>query len=126
MINKSSKAAVREAKTDKDVYIKRSVPRTKRQNVEQLLQKENRQTSKKTGYPKLIGVLQLFFGALVGVSTPNQAEKNAYCREVFKWGHSMGSFVRVWKIIIRIDEPGLLKLRPGSLLNSNRFQLFKF
>ena len=60
------------------------------------------------GYPKLIGVLQLFFGALVGVSTPNQAEKNAYFSEVFKWGHSMGSFVRVWKII-RIDEPGLLK-----------------
>ena len=55
-----------------------------------------------------------------------QAEKNAYFSEVFKWGHSMGSFVRVWKIIIRIDEPGLLKLRPGSLLNSNRFQLFKF
>ena len=65
----------------------------------------------KEGYPKLIGVLQLCFGALVGVSTPNQAEKNAHFSEVFKWGHSMGSFVRVWKIIIRIriDEPGLLK-----------------
>ena len=108
MINKSSKAAVREAKTDKDVYIKRSVPRTKRQNVEQLLQKENRQTSKKTGYPKLIGVLQFFFGSLAGVSAPNRPEKNAYFNEVFKWGHSMGAFVRVWKII-RIDEPGLLK-----------------
>ena len=59
------------------------------------------------GYPKLIGVLQLFFGALVGVSTPNQAEKNVHFSEVFKWGHSMGAFVRVWKII-RIDEPGLL------------------
>ena len=60
------------------------------------------------GYPKLIGVLQLFFGALVGVSTPNQAEKNAYFSEVFKWGHLIGAFVRVWKII-RIDEPGFLK-----------------
>ena len=44
----------------------------------------------------------------VYVSTPNQAEKNAHFGEVFKWGHSMGAFVRVWKII-RIDEPGLLK-----------------
>ena len=79
-----------------------------------------------SGYPKLIGVLQSFFGSLAGVSAPNRPEKNAYFNEVFKWGHSMGSFVRVWKIIIRIDEPGLLKLRPGSLLNSNRFQLFKF
>lgn len=78
------------------------------------------------GYPKLIGVLQFFFGALAGVSAPNRPKKNAYFNEVFKWGHSMGSFVRVWKIIIRIDEPGLLKLRPGSLLKSNRFQLFKF
>ena len=79
----------------------------------------------KIRYPKLIVVLQLFFGSLAGVSAPNRPEKNAYFNEVFKWGHSMGAFVRVWKII-RIDEPGLLKLRPGSLLNSNRFQLFKF
>lgn len=47
------------------------------------------------GYPKLIGVLQFFFGSLAGVSAPNQAEKNAYINEVFKWdirwGHSLGS-----------------------------------
>ena len=63
---------------------------------------------KKPGYPKLIGVLQFFFVSLAGVSAPNRPEKNAYFNEVFKWGHSMGAFVRVWKII-RIDEPGLLK-----------------
>ena len=67
-----------------------------------------------------MGVLQFFFGSLAGVSAPNQPEKNAYFNEVFKWGHSMGSFVRVWKTIIRIDEPGLLELRPGSLLRVSK------
>ena len=41
------------AKTDKDVYIKRSVPRTKRKNVEQSLQKENRVSKITCGFSKI-------------------------------------------------------------------------